>query len=289
MTTFQTLHRRMMTAMADWPLEIPTAGVKFYKKGESIPAEVAAFETQEVTLTSCQANRQASLGDAVLLTRSNIGCIAAAITLGLVDQHQKTPLEGKRVYTEIMHDQAAKKDFESPSPEDFTNGTVYAAKAAGRPEFCLFGEKDSGRFKSPEIARKAIAQMTALQPAEIQGVFFYSLEFDEIDVIPDVVTMNVRPVELTRIAQAYMFLTGERVEGSMGPVRVVNSDLIVRPYLSGKMNYSSYCVGARLIAQYEADRLGLGIPWQAFETTVQGMVESQFGYPFPQYPGARSQ
>lgn len=274
--------------MADWDLQIPTAGVKFFRNDETIPPQLMGFHTGNVSLTSCQANRQASLGDAVLLTGENIGCIAAAITLGLVDQHRKTPLQGSRVYTDIMKDQAHKADFTPPAPEDFTDGTVYAAPAAGRREFCLFGEKDSGRFKTPEIARKAIAQMTALQPAEMKGVFFYSHEFDEIDLIPDVVTMNVRPVELTRISQAYMYLTGERVEGSMGPVRVVNSDLVVRPYLTGKMNFSSYCVGARLIAQYEADRLGLGIPWKVFETTVQGMKESQFGYPFPRYPGAKA-
>ena len=272
--------------MADWPLAIPTAGVKFFRHGESIPPEVQSFETDNVSLSSCQANRQASLGDAVLLTLNNVGCIAAAITLGLVDQHRKTPLEGKRVYTEIMREQAPAQ-FTPPSPEDFTNGTVYAAPAAGRREFCLFGENDSGRFKTPEIARRAIAQMSALQPASMAAVFFFSQEFDELDLVPDVVTMNVRPVEMTRLAQAWMFLTGERVEGSMGPVRVVNSDLVVRPYLTGKMNYSSYCVGARLIAQYEADRLGLGMPWAIFQQTVQGMKESKGGYPFERYPGAR--
>ncbi len=287
MTRFQQLSQALLTNMADWPLNIPLAGVKFYRKGEAIPPEVKSFETDNVSLTSCQANRQASLGDAVLLTLNNIGCIAAAITLGLVDQHQTKPLAGKRVYTEIMREQAPQPAFTPPSPEDFTNGTVYAAPAAGRREFCLFGENDSGRFKTPEIARKAIAQMSALQPASMEAVFFFSPEFDETDILPDVVTLNVRPVELTRIAQAWMFLTGERVEGSMGPVRVVNSDLVVRPYLTGKMNYSSYCVGARLIAQYEADRLGLGMPWSVFEQTVQGMSESRGGYPFERYPGAR--
>lgn len=287
MSTFHNLYRELIENMADWDLNIPTAGVKFYPKGTEIPPEVRSFETEEVSLTSCQANRQASLGDAVLLTTANIGCIAAAITLGLVDQHQRSPLAGKRVYTEIMRDQAHKQDFVPPSPEDFTNGTVYAAPAAGRKEFCLFGEKDSGRFKTPQIAQKAVASMTALQPANMDGVFFFSHEFDEIPLVPDVVTMSVRPVELTRITQAWMFLTGERVEGSMGPVRVVNSDLVVRPYLTGKMNFSSYCVGARLIAQYEPDRLGLGMPWDVFVQTVQGMKESKYGYPFPQYPGAR--
>jgi uncharacterized protein (DUF169 family) len=100
--------------------------------------------------------------------------------------------------------------------------------------------------------------------------------------------MSVRPVELTRIVQAYQFLTGERVIGNMGPVRVVNSDLIVRPYLEQKINYSSYCVGARLIAAYDADRLGIGMPFHIFKTVVTGMEESKTGYPFEHYPGAKN-
>ena len=72
----------------------------------------------------------------------------------------------------------------------------------------------------------------------------------------------------------------------MGGLRVVNSDLIVRPYLEQKINVSTYCLGARLIAQFEADRLGIGLPYAMFEQTVQGMEDSQTGFPFQLYPGA---
>ena len=63
--------------------------------------------------------------------------------------------------------------------------------------------------------------------------------------------MAVRPVELTRLIQGYAFLTGERIRGDMGPVRAVNSDLIARPYLTGEINVTTYCLGARLLARWE--------------------------------------
>jgi uncharacterized protein (DUF169 family) len=284
--SFRQQFNRLLAGMNVEGLAIPACAVKFYFEGDPVPREVLQYAQENISITSCQANRQAGLGDAVYLTAQNIGCIAAAITFGLVDQHQKTAMQGSRVYTDIMKNQSENSRFAPPSPEDFTEGIVYACRAAGKKDFHLFGPEDSGRFKTVEIAKKAVAEMMALQPAKTAGVFFFAPEWEEIAIEPDVVTMDVRPVELTRIVQAYQFLTGERVTGDMGPVRVVNSDLIVRPYLTGKINFASYCVGARLIGQYTADRLGIGIPGKVFETVVQGMEESRTGYPFEKYPGA---
>lgn len=73
----------------------------------------------------------------------------------------------------------------------------------------------------------------------------------------------------------------------MGGLRVVNSDLIVRPFLTGEINVSTYCLGARLIAQFEADRMGIGMPYKDFLTIAQGMKDSRTGFPFHLYPGAR--
>jgi hypothetical protein len=221
------------------------------------------------------------------LTLDNIGCIAAAISLGLVEAGQDTPLCGSRVYTDIMKNQSGlKHEFQPPTPKDFTEGIVYAPQASGRPDFALFGREDSGRYKDASTATGAVAEMAAIQPAIMKGVFFYSLEFTELDLIPEVVVFSVRPIELTRIIQAYQYNTGKRINASMGGLRAVNSDLIARPYLTGEINVSPYCLGARLIAQYEANRLGVGMPFGCFEIVVKGMADSQTGFPFHLYPGA---
>ncbi len=268
-------------------LEIPTAFVKFYKHEQPLPREVTDQCPETLTLTCCQAERQASLDDAVLLTIDNIGCVAAAITLGLVDQYQDKPLTGPRIYTDLMQKQAGKDPaFRAPSPKEFSDGTVYACSNVGRREFCLFGREDVGRFNTLATAQKALGGMMSIQPPEIKGVFFYSASFDELDLSPDVVVMSLRPVELTRIIQACQFNSGERVTASMGPLRAVCSDLIARPFLTGQVNISPYCLGARLIAQFGADRLGIGMPFNVFETIVKGMEDSMTGYPFQHYPGA---
>lgn len=287
MNSAKTLYQKMIAAMGVEGLEIPTTLVKLYQQKETVPQQVMHHHPNDVTITSCQAHKQSSLGDAVCLTRRNIGCVAAAISLGLVDQNEKKPLDGSRVYTDIMKDHMPdQENFQAPTPGDFTAGIVYACQAAGRKEFGLFGDEDSGRYKDVGTAASAVSEMTAIQPATIKAVFFYSPDFAEIEVIPDLVLLSVRPVELTRLIQAYQYITGKRIKADMGGLRMVNSDLIARPYLSGEINVSTYCLGARLIAQFEADRLGMGIPFQEFKIIVEGMEKSKTGFPFHLYPGA---
>ena len=289
MTQIRELYDRMIKGMGVEDLSIPTACVKFYSNDDEIPAGVRDYEPSGLTLTSCQSTRQASFGDSVLLTPRSIGCVAAAITFGLVDKAQDKPMGESLVYTDIMKAQSEDKEhFAPPTPKDFTDGTVYACAAAGRSDFALFGSTDTGRFDSPQTARRAMDDMMAIQPATTQAVFLFSLDFDDEDVEPDVVVLSVRPVELTRIIQAYQFHSGKRVTSSMGGLRVVNSDLIVRPYLTQEINVSTYCLGARLIAEFEADRMGIGIPFGAFSDIVQGMEDSTGGFPFQLYPGAKS-
>lgn len=268
-------------------LQIPFTAVKFFRGDDIIPETVLNCRPQGLTITSCQAAKQAGLGDGVCLTRETIGCVAAAITFGLVGKDEEDPLGGSRVYIDIMKEHYEKpKDFKPPSPMDFTSGKVYACKAAGREEFALFGKEDAGRYKDVETAQFAVSQMMAIQPPDTQAVFFFPYDLDEEDLIPDVVVLSVRPVELTRIIQAYQYNTGKRVIANMGGLRVVNSDLIVRPYLTQEMNVSTYCLGARLIAQYEGDRMGIGMPYSIFLEVSKGMKDSRTGFPFHQYPGA---
>jgi uncharacterized protein (DUF169 family) len=278
----------MIAAMGVEGLRIPATYVKLIRHEDALPDTLRDNSPKQETITSCQAVRHASQGHPVLLTVENIGCIAAAICLGLVDQDEDASLElPSRLYTELMRRQSdLGEDFHPPSPREFTNGNVYACRDANRPEYCLFGEEDSGRFKTKAIARQAIGQMAAIQPAVMQAAFFFSYNFQALDRVPDVVVLDVRPVELTKIIQAYQYLTGERIHASLGALRVVPADLIAQPYLSGNINVSTYCLGARLLAGFGANRLGVGIPFDKWEVVVAGLEQSKTGYPFERYPGA---
>lgn len=279
--------QRLHAALDAQGVVIPVNGVKIYNKGESLPEVAAEAVTDHLTVTSCQAVRQAALGDAITLTLDNIGCVAAAITFGLVDENSTSPLGGSRIYTDLMAGKTEQGTlYKAPAPKDFTAGRVYACQEEDNRKFCLFGAEDSGRFQSIDVARRAISGMSALQPADTQAVFFYPADSEEPLPEPDVVVLSVRPVEMTRLIQGYQYLTGERIIANMGPLRAVNSDLIVRPLKEQCINISPYCLGARLIGQFEADRMGMGMPWEHYKLMVEGLEASRTGYPFKEYPGA---
>lgn len=286
-TQITRLYARLIESMGVEGLDIPVTYVKFYRNEDLIPKAVTAYHTEDDPIMCCQAVRYASFGEPVLLTLDNIGCVAAAISLGLVDQNRETPLSPPRTYTDLMKAQSGLgHKFNPPSPKEFTSGAVYACQSIGRADYGLFGPEDSGRFKDITRAQSAISAMMAIQPPVMQGVFFFDNAFEELNLCPDVILMSVRPVELTKIIQGYQYITGKMVNAVMGAVRAVDSDLIARPYLTQEINVSTYCVGARIVARFEANRLGMGIPFESFELLVHGMEQSRTGYPFNKYAGA---
>lgn len=287
MTRLKQLYGRLIEPFNVEGLEIPLSAVKLYGIDDGIPNEIKAYEPVDDSVMICEAARAAVEGQPVLLTVDSIGCVAAAVSFGLVDKDQDEPLAGPRIYTDIMRQQSGLGDkFKPPSPKEFSDGTVYALQDSGHKEYGLF-EDDDGRFTDRKTAQAAIGHMSAIEDFRMKGVFLFGHSFTEIDITPDVVVLSVRPVELTRLVQAYAFMTGDRIEASMGPLRAVDSDLIVRPHLTGRINVSPYCLGARLVAGYEAERMGMGVPWPLFEVIVQGMEQSRKGYPFHMYPGAK--
>ena len=96
--------------------------------------------------------------------------------------------------------------------------------------------------------------------------------------MPDIVILSVRPVELTRIIlQGDQFLTGRSIHAGMGVLRGVPSDLIARSNLNQQINVSTYCLGATLLAGFEDDRLGIGIPYKYQKKYSRGGVKKKAG------------
>jgi len=291
MTRMAALYRRLLGAFGVDDLQIPATYVKLFRQDAVVPEAVQSHAIPQETLTVCQAVRHAALDQAVYLTIDTIGCVAAAISLGMVDPEDRHPMTSPLpAYVRLMEEQSdLGARFEAPTPGDFSDGTVYACREAGRPDFGLFGPLDSGRFATRAIARDAVADMGRVEPADTRGVFFYSNNFQVLDILPDVILLDVRPVELTRLLQGYQYLTGKVVQAWMNPLRAVDADLIARPLNTGEINISSYCLGARTLARFGGNRLGMGIPYAAFELMVRGMEASATGYPFHRYAGAVAQ
>ena len=151
--SFKDASTRFMDAFGEEGMVVRPVGVKLIPKGKGVPEGAKAAEQG---MPWCEAVRIAAMKDeAVVITKDNVGCPAAGIALGLVDQYQNEPLSGKRKYTDLMAVQA--------SPADFTNGLVYACKDSGNMQFALFGGDDTGRYETLGAALRAVSGMTAIQ------------------------------------------------------------------------------------------------------------------------------
>ena len=273
-STFPETYRRYMAAFGtpDLP-DIAAVGVKFVRRGETPPPQAAPLD---MAYTWCYALKQASKGEVPLVTRDSVGCVMAAIALGLVDEDDPRPLPGWRQYSQNMG--------ASPAPLDYKEGRVFGCAAARRREFALYGADDPGRFASVEAARRAFAGMAKIQPACMDAVVAFPPADDLAGLTPDVVVLALTPRETVRTIQGLAFSTGERFEFSTLGVAGFSSDLTAYPFVTGKPNASFLCVGARVVARWEGGLNGLGLPWSSFLAAADGMEASKAGFPFHRYP-----
>jgi len=272
--TFSEAYRRYIEAFGTSTLcDYAAVGVKFVPRGVAPPVQAAPLDK---AYTWCTAVREASRGRVPLVTRDTVGCVMSAIALGLVDENESEPLPGWRQYSQNMLTQ--------PAPLDYKEGRVLACRAAGRMDFAMCGAEDSGRFQSVEAAKRAFAGMAKIQPPTMDAVVALPPVEQVDDVEPDVVILALTPRETVRTLQALTFQTGERIEVSTLGVAGFCVDMTVQPYLTGRVNASFLCVGARIIARWEGNLNGLGIPWKTFHSVVHGMQASKVGYPFTKYP-----
>lgn len=271
---FKEASRRFVDLFGEKEPLVQPIGVKLIPKGKEVPKGTRAIgEYQGVPW--CEAVRIAAIeGEVVVITKENVGCPAAAIALGLVDQYNKEPLSDKRKYTDLMTEPAA--------PADFTNGLVYACKDSGNMQFALFGNDDTGRYETLGAALKAVSGMKAIQPAIMDAAVAYQAE--KLDITPDVVILALKPKQALLAIQGYNFLSGNRFEMSTIGIRGVCADLTAQPFLEQRINGSFFCLGARALGGWGGNMLGLGMPFSIFLQMVSGMEKSATGFPFKAYP-----
>ncbi|RKZ08123.1 hypothetical protein DRQ25_09845 [Candidatus Fermentibacteria bacterium] len=271
---FEEASKRFMDVFDEPDSIVQPVGVKLILKGQDIPKGTRAPEEYQ-GVPWCEAVRIASMdGEVVVINKGNVGCPAAGIALGLVDQYQEEPLSGMRKYTDMMETAA--------SPADFTNGIVYGCRASDNMQFALFGEGDTGRYETLGTAQNAVAGMTSIQPDIMDAAVAYPA--GGLDIAPDVIILGLLPKQALRAIQGYNFLTGNRFLMSTIGIRGVCADLTALPFLEQRLNGSFFCLGARAVGGWEGDLLGLGMPLSAFERMVTGMEKSAGGFPYKAYP-----
>lgn len=280
MSEFADLYVRFLAAYEDSSVKIPCCGLKFVKENEpDLDREFSAspnwMETFPRSLASCGFSYKASKGGWTLkVTAKNIGCPAGAISLGLVRADATNSFSGG-CYVKTMAQPA--------TPADFTSGFVYAPQQSGHPEFSLFGHEDCGRYETVEAAQHAIAAMPVItDPMRI--VYYYHPQLSQVAVEPNLIHLYCTPLQAMRMIQGYAYRTGERFEMSCIGIRGVSCDMTSWPYITGRMNGTFLCLGARGISGWEEEYVGFGMPFDIFRQVVDGMERSKRGFPYKIFP-----
>lgn len=278
-THFGSLYQRFLAGFGDDVL-IPACGLRFVRQDEDDPREAFSQspEWQESftrSLASCgYSYKAARSGFTLRVDRTNIGCPAGAISLGLVAGDSQDSFAGG-CYVKAMLTPA--------TPADFSAGFVYAPQQSGHPEFTLFGDSDCGRYETVEAARRAISQMPVIPPI-MRAVYYYHPLLSGVDVKPDIVHVYCTPLEAMRLIQGYSYPTGQRFQMSCIGIRGVSCDMTAWPYVRREMNGTFLCLGARGVSGWEEEYVGFGMPYDIFQAVVEGLEKSRGGFPYHIFP-----
>ncbi len=271
---FEDTSTRFMRIFSKEEQQVQPVGVKLILNGQAVPEGTRAPEECQ-GVPWCEAVRLAAMdGEVVVINRENVGCPAAAIALGLVNERESKPLGGTRKYTDLMGTAA--------SPADFTDGLVYACRASGNMQFALFGKDDTGRYGTHGAALNTISGMVSIQPAIMDAAVAYPA--GKLRIVPDLVILGLLPKQVLLAIQGYNFRTGNRFLMSTVGIRGVCADLTAQPYLEQKLNGSFFCLGARAVGGWDGNLMGLGMPFSVFRAMVAGMERSACGFPYQAYP-----
>lgn len=126
-----------------------------------------------------------------------------------------------------------------------------------------------GLYETCEIA----ATRTVLNcESKTYGVIIKPLEQFETD--PDVVLMIGKPRMAMRLLQGYSYKYGVCSEINMAGNQAVCIEGTVIPLLKKHINVSLLCSGTRFNAGWKEEELLVGIPYEQFEATLEGVLRT---------------
>lgn len=127
-------------------------------------------------------------------------------------------------------------------------------------------------YSTPAAARRMREGVMGLYRT---GVITYGVEvapLEDFVSTPDVVIFIVKPYEAMRLEQGYVYHTGERIISTCAAMQGICAEVTVEPYLTGRMNVSTLCPSTRFLAKWGDDEMSIGIPFERFKDTVEGVI-----------------
>lgn len=133
-------------------------------------------------------------------------------------------------------------------------------------------------YSSVAVARRFRESIKSLHrmPVSTYGVAVVPLR--QCEKTPDVIIVMTNAMQSMRLVQGYEYFSGKKPQIDMGAMQGMCSELTVSPYLTGEMNVSVLCPSTRMLCKWDDNQMGVGIPYELFETIVEGVVATVPSY-----------
>jgi uncharacterized protein (DUF169 family) len=125
--------------------------------------------------------------------------------------------------------------------------------------------------ETAESAGKETATMHHFKGGEIRGIVLAPLE--KAGFSPDVVMCYGNPAQMMRLAQAWSYVSGDRVEGWFGG-KVECDEYLIAPFKSGTPRMVIPGQGERIFAMTQDDEMAFALPGAGLAELVRGLKEA---------------
>lgn len=119
---------------------------------------------------------------------------------------------------------------------------------------------------------KSVSDDMLFMKEEPYGIAVMPLEAYEVE--PDIVIVVSNPYNVMRLIQGHGYFNGYTTNLRTVGLQAVCQDLTTYPYNTGDINITLLCPGTRLVANWEANEIGIGIPFAKWYEVVEGTKET---------------
>lgn len=129
-----------------------------------------------------------------------------------------------------------------------------------------------GLYKNLAIAKNVVNNITFCKH-KAYGVLIKPME-EFKDEKPDVAIIITTPYNCMRIVQGYTYKFGTQTNFKLTGNQAVCAECTAYPFETNSINISMFCSGTRYLAGWGQDELGIGLPYDKFIDTCEGVYKT---------------
>lgn len=133
------------------------------------------------------------------------------------------------------------------------------------------GRASKNMYHSVEVSKSINDDMLFLKKEPV-GMSVMPLENYKQD--PDVVILVGKSYNIMRMLQGHAYFNGYTNNLRTIGLQAVCQDLTTYPYNTNDINITLLCPGTRLVADWQIDEIGIGVPFEKWYQVVEGVKET---------------